>query len=239
MSTTEAVNTVQILSDENVGSYQISAPFEAWQSAVKALRESGADGTKTANAVTSMLRSANQNAAPGDTIEIELQGGTETEATLAAVEEAFGPDVEVERGEYSRKANTSRKTGGKTSSNGSGRTSKSKKGTPRDCRCGCGEQTGGGTFRPGHDARFKGQMLRLIDEGGSEGEAALEQLKEFPNLYDYEQARDRLGSGPTKRAQKAEKLQELKDKKAAEKASSSDGADSEESEDSAEEEAGE
>ena len=28
------------------------------------------------------------------------------------------------------------------------------RGTPRDCKCGCGEQTKGGTFRPGHDARF-------------------------------------------------------------------------------------
>lgn len=25
---------------------------------------------------------------------------------------------------------------------------------PRDCECGCGEQTKGGRFRPGHDARL-------------------------------------------------------------------------------------
>lgn len=29
----------------------------------------------------------------------------------------------------------------------------------RECECGCGETTGGGRFRPGHDARLKSQLL--------------------------------------------------------------------------------
>lgn len=32
---------------------------------------------------------------------------------------------------------------------------------PRPCACGCGEATGGGWFRPGHDARLKGLLLRV------------------------------------------------------------------------------
>ena len=31
---------------------------------------------------------------------------------------------------------------------------------PARCQCGCGEQTLGGKFRPGHDARLKGRLLR-------------------------------------------------------------------------------
>lgn len=32
--------------------------------------------------------------------------------------------------------------------------------TPRDCECSCGEQTKGGRFRPGHDGRLKGHLIR-------------------------------------------------------------------------------
>ena len=28
------------------------------------------------------------------------------------------------------------------------------------CLCGCGQRTKGGTFRPGHDARLRGKLLR-------------------------------------------------------------------------------
>ena len=38
--------------------------------------------------------------------------------------------------------------------------------TPRHCRCGCGEMTRGGQFRPGHDGALYGLALR-ISEGGS------------------------------------------------------------------------
>jgi len=32
--------------------------------------------------------------------------------------------------------------------------------TPRDCVCGCGEQTKGGRFVPGHDAKMRGKLIR-------------------------------------------------------------------------------
>jgi hypothetical protein len=35
---------------------------------------------------------------------------------------------------------------------------------PRDCGCGCGQQTKGGRFCPGHDARFHAQQKRLADD---------------------------------------------------------------------------
>ncbi|WP_018178759.1 hypothetical protein [Jongsikchunia kroppenstedtii] len=34
--------------------------------------------------------------------------------------------------------------------------------TPQECRCGCGEMTGGGNYRPGHDARHVGQVARAV-----------------------------------------------------------------------------
>jgi hypothetical protein len=33
------------------------------------------------------------------------------------------------------------------------------------CLCGCGEQTKGGEFRPGHDARYKSQLLNEAADG--------------------------------------------------------------------------
>lgn len=36
--------------------------------------------------------------------------------------------------------------------------------TPQDCRCGCGKQTKGGNYLPGHDARHAGQVARWIVE---------------------------------------------------------------------------
>lgn len=32
--------------------------------------------------------------------------------------------------------------------------------TPKPCLCGCGEQTGGGDFRPGHDAKYKSTLIK-------------------------------------------------------------------------------
>lgn len=34
------------------------------------------------------------------------------------------------------------------------------------CRCGCGETTSGGSYRPGHDARHAGKVGRAIAAGG-------------------------------------------------------------------------
>lgn len=218
-ATTEAVG-IRILSDENVGSHMLAATMETWKDTVQALREGG--NSATADAVTSLLRSANSSPSPGDVLEIEFMPSTETEAQLEAIQNAFPSDAEVEFGDYSRKTQTSRKTSSanKAASNGAAR--KSKKGTPRECGCGCGEMTGGGIFRPGHDARHKGNLLRRIDEGGADGEAALEELAKHPNLYDIDHARSRLGSGPTKKAEKDAQLQKLRDKKAAERAAAAE-----------------
>jgi hypothetical protein len=42
---------------------------------------------------------------------------------------------------------------------------------PRDCLCGCGMQTKGGRFIPGHDARFHGRIRKLEAAGLSHDEA--------------------------------------------------------------------
>lgn len=43
---------------------------------------------------------------------------------------------------------------------------------PRDCLCGCGGQTKGGRFIPGHDARFHSRVRALEAQGVSHDEAA-------------------------------------------------------------------
>ena len=35
----------------------------------------------------------------------------------------------------------------------------------QECRCGCGEMTGGGNYRPGHDARHAGQVVLSAMDG--------------------------------------------------------------------------
>lgn len=37
----------------------------------------------------------------------------------------------------------------------------------RPCTCGCGETTGGGLYRPGHDARHVSQLVRRVKAGES------------------------------------------------------------------------
>lgn len=44
----------------------------------------------------------------------------------------------------------------------------------RDCECGCGGQTRGGRFQPGHDAKLKGSLLRRAAGGDT---AATEELR--------------------------------------------------------------
>lgn len=223
----EAVGQIRVLSDENVGSFLLGASRETWKDTVQSLRDSG--NSPTADAVTALLRSSNSSPAPGELIEIELMASTETEAQVEAIQNAFPSDIEVEHGTYSRKTQTSRKAPA-SKAGSAAKSGGKKKGTAKECACGCGEMTGGGTFRPGHDARHKGNLLRRIDEGGEDGEAALEELAKYPNLYDINQARERLGSGPTKKAAKAQRLQELKDRKKAE----SDDEDDEDVEDDVE-----
>lgn len=75
---------------------------------------------------------------------------------------------------------------------------------PKPCACGCGGETKR-TFLPGHDQRHRGNLLRQIRAGGSEGEAALEALLSFPNLAhgaSRESLRLQLGSDAAKDAAK-------------------------------------
>lgn len=44
--------------------------------------------------------------------------------------------------------------------------------TPQDCGCGCGGQTKGGRFIPGHDARYHSRIRTLEAQGISHDEAA-------------------------------------------------------------------
>ena len=47
------------------------------------------------------------------------------------------------------------------------------KAEPKACACGCGELTRGGDFLPGHDARYRGRMLKAIDAGDESAIGAL------------------------------------------------------------------
>ena len=49
-------------------------------------------------------------------------------------------------------------------------------GTPRDCMCGCGEKTGGGNYRPGHDARHVSQLVASIKAGSEKLEDVIDEL---------------------------------------------------------------
>lgn len=93
------------------------------------------------------------------------------------------------------------------------------KATPRECTCGCGGTTKGGKFLPGHDARFKGALLKRVEDGD---EAAVDELLQHPTLIDPAKVRERFGTGPAKReaaeAKKREKLAALREKSKAESA---------------------
>ena len=52
--------------------------------------------------------------------------------------------------------------------------SKPAKRTPQPCACGCGDQTKGGRFLPGHDARLKGRLLAQLREGSARERATAE-----------------------------------------------------------------
>ena len=51
---------------------------------------------------------------------------------------------------------------------------------PKDCLCGCGNQTKGGRFLPGHDAVLKSRLVRSTQEGGKrDRDRAVKQLTEL------------------------------------------------------------
>lgn len=43
---------------------------------------------------------------------------------------------------------------------------------PRDCKCGCGEKTGGGLYRPGHDARHVSALVNQYRVGSIDRDEA-------------------------------------------------------------------
>ena len=69
----------------------------------------------------------------------------------AAGREAVGIPSEFERPAKAPKAKAERKP-------------KAKK-PAQECRCGCGEMTGGGNYRPGHDARHAGRVVLSAMDG--------------------------------------------------------------------------
>src|SRR5687767_11246181 len=91
------------------------------------------------------------------------------------------------------------------------------KADPKECCCGCGELTRGGDFLPGHDARFRGQMLKAIDARDESAIAAL--LARPPLLHGATEAslRDRLGSETRKKEDQVARQAEAEAKRDAAK----------------------
>ena len=91
------------------------------------------------------------------------------------------------------------------------------KAEPKECGCGCGELTRGGDFLPGHDARFRGQMLKAIDAGDESAIAAL--LARPTLLHGATEAdlRERLGSATRKAEAQVEREAEAQAKRDAPK----------------------
>jgi hypothetical protein len=91
------------------------------------------------------------------------------------------------------------------------------KAEPKACGCNCGELTRGGDFAPGHDARFRGQILKAIDAGD---ESAIAKLLARPSLLHgatEDDLRARLGSAARKRDAKVERQAEAQAKRDAPK----------------------
>jgi hypothetical protein len=94
------------------------------------------------------------------------------------------------------------------------------KAEPKECGCGCGELTRGGEFLPGHDARFRGQMLKAIDAGD---ESAIATLLARPTLLHGATEGDlraRLGSAVRKAEAQVEREADAQAKRDAPKAKS-------------------
>jgi len=71
----------------------------------------------------------------------------------------------------------------------------------RECACGCGETTRGGRFKPGHDARLRGQLLKGHDAGDATATEALIEHGWF-TAHDLD---DRKAMGAVSDAEKAER----------------------------------
>lgn len=53
-----------------------------------------------------------------------------------------------------------------------------------DCKCGCGEKTGGGLYRPGHDARHVSQLVAKVKAGDLALHDAVEEVAHSQKLQD-------------------------------------------------------
>jgi hypothetical protein len=69
--------------------------------------------------------------------------------------------------------------------------------TSRPCECGCGEFTGGGMWRPGHDSRKKSALIRAVDNDASE-DAARELVER--GWWKQEKADERLSVAREKKS---------------------------------------
>lgn len=56
--------------------------------------------------------------------------------------------------------------------------------TKRPCKCGCGEMTGGGMYRPGHDARHVSALTRAVKAGETALHDAVGELAHSAKLQD-------------------------------------------------------
>lgn len=57
-----------------------------------------------------------------------------------------------------------------------------KAGERPSCLCGCGETTGGGRFRPGHDSRFLSRLTGEVERGRLDRDGAMAALDGMPKL---------------------------------------------------------
>lgn len=57
-------------------------------------------------------------------------------------------------------------------------------GQKRPCTCGCGETTGGGLYRPGHDARHVSALAKAVKAGDKSADQALRDLEHSVKLQD-------------------------------------------------------
>lgn len=85
---------------------------------------------------------------------------------------------------------------------------------PKPCGCGCGDQTRGGDFLPGHDARYRGQMLNAIDGGDESAIAALLARPSLLHGATEASLRARLGSTAKKAQGQIERQAEREQAKA-------------------------
>lgn len=97
------------------------------------------------------------------------------------------------------------------------------KAEPRDCGCGCDEQTGGGLFRPGHDARLVSTKVKEVGEGRFTVAAKKAALKEFRDIGASEKlvAKFERSVGLAELTAKSEKVGVRAPRKTAEKKSAS------------------